>query len=61
LLRFPAVDSISQALGQESAWQIKVAADLTPTLSPAAHPIGTTVEVADLFYNIPVRRKFFTQ
>ncbi len=32
--------------------------DMDVTVKPAAHPVGTTTEVLDLFYNTPARRKF---
>lgn len=44
--------------GAKSAWQIKLAGETIAAVEPAAHPTGTTIEVRDLFYNTPARRKF---
>ena len=41
----------------DMAWCIK-AKEGQFDLTPASHPLGTTVEVNNLFYNTPARRKF---
>ncbi len=48
----------SRAADGDSAWQVEADGGLTSKPAPAAHPHGTTVEVHDLFYNTPARRRF---
>lgn len=42
----------------QEGWQVKVSGGGDPETQPIGLPVGTTVEVRDLFYNVPARRKF---
>ncbi|MFU2131383.1 DNA mismatch repair endonuclease MutL [Gallibacterium anatis] len=49
----------SRTAKQNEAWQVYAQGqEMDTTIVPASHPVGTTVEVENLFFNTPARRKF---
>ena len=49
---------VSRRPGEGSAWSIEIHGSTERGFAPAAHPPGTTVEIRELFFNTPARRKF---
>jgi DNA mismatch repair protein MutL len=58
----PSISSVSRLTltsrqaDSDCAWQL--VGDQNSAISPAAHPQGTTLEIRDLFFNLPARRHF---
>ncbi len=61
----PSISSVSRLemrscrRGSDAGWKIiSDGSDELHELEPVAHPVGTSVQVRDLFFNTPARRKF---
>ncbi|MCD6136888.1 DNA mismatch repair endonuclease MutL [Candidatus Bipolaricaulota bacterium] len=51
---------VSKTVACETAHELRVSAGEVGDVVPAARDVGTTVEVRDLFYNLPARSSFLT-
>src|SRR6202790_3060695 len=49
---------LSRSAETEHAWAVEARDGQVTAPTPASHPPGTSVEVRDLFFNVPARRKF---
>ncbi len=49
---------VSRKPDQVHGAELRIEGGKLGEVAPQAHPAGTTVEVRDLFYNVPARRKF---
>jgi DNA mismatch repair protein MutL len=49
---------VSRSATAAHAWSVEARDGALAAPVPAAHPPGTSVEVRDLFFNVPARRKF---
>ncbi len=48
----------SRTAADTHGWRVVVAVGEVQPPMPAPHPVGTTIEVRDLFHQVPARRKF---
>jgi len=49
---------VSRPAASAHAWSVEARDGALAAPAPASHPPGTSVEVRDLFFNVPARRKF---